>query len=185
MAHDDLDSSRRALETAFYREGSDAFRESLAAEQVRARGALALATGISDEKLLTRLAELGIRPETLAALTLIPLIEAAWADGVLDDKEREAVLSGAASSGIAPGSASYGLLELWTLERPAPDLVALWREFIAALGRSLTDAERTRLRERVIGRARDVAAAAGGLLDATPNVSAEEQAVLDDLGGAF
>lgn len=185
MANDDLRTHGHALDSVFYRDGSDAFRDVLAAEEVEARGAIAAATGIRDEKLLARLAELGIRPETLAALTLIPLIETAWADGVLDEKEREAVLSGAASSGIAPDSASYGLLELWTLERPAPDLVAIWREFIRALGRSLTEGERERLRSRVIGRAHDVAAAAGGFLDATPNVSAEEQAVLDDLGAVF
>jgi len=185
MATDALERFARSIEAAFYKEDVAAFRQALAAEEAAATGALGRATGIDDPELLSRLAELGIRPETLAALTLIPLIETAWADGVMHAKERQAVLAGAATSGIAPASASYRLLELWTLERPASEIVVIWREFIAAIAKSLTARERASLREKVIGRAWAVASAAGGFLDATPNVSAEEHAALDALGAAF
>jgi hypothetical protein len=103
----------------------------------------------------------------------------------MDGKERDAVLRGATTSGITRGSASHRLLELWTIERPAPEIAAIWREFIAAIAKSLTSCERSALRAKVIGRAWSVAKAAGGLLDATPNVSAEERAVLDALDSAF
>ena len=185
MSADALEQFARAIEAAFYKEDVVSFRAALAAEEVEAAGALGRATGIDDPVLLTRLAELGIRPETLAALTLIPLIETAWADGVMHAKEREAVLRGAASSGIAPESASHRLLELWTIEHPARELLAIWREFIAAIAKSLSARERAALRAKVIGRAWAVANAAGGFLDATPNVSAEEHATLDDLDSAF
>jgi hypothetical protein len=185
MAEDALERFARSIEAAFYKKDVDSFRTALAAEEAKAAGALGRATGIDDPDLLARLAELGIRPETLAALTLIPLIETAWADGVMHAKEREAVLRGAATSGIAPESASYRLLELWTIERPAREIAAIWREFIAAIAKSLTARERAALRAKVIGRAWSVANAAGGFLDATPNVSAEEQAALDALDAAF
>lgn len=186
MAADDaLERFARSIEAAFYKEEVESFRAALAAEEAEAAGALGRATGIDDSDLLLRLAELGIRPETLAALTLIPLIETAWADGVMHAKEREAVLRGAASSGITPASASYRLLELWTVERPAPEIAAIWREFIAAIVRSLNARERAALRSKVIGRAWSVANAAGGFLDATPGVSAEEHAALDALDAAF
>lgn len=185
MSDDLLAKHSRALEAAFYKHGSGAFREVLAAEEVAAAGALGRATGIDDPNLLARLALLGIRPETLAALTLIPLIETAWADDVIDERERGAVLDGAVTSGIAPDSASYRLLELWTLERPTPELIAIWREFIAAVSKLLTTRERDSLRAKIIGRAYAVADAAGGLLDAKPNVSPEEWAVMDDLSSAF
>ena len=185
MAADALERFARSIEAAFYKKDVASFRAALAAEEVEAAGALGRATGIDDPDLLARLAELGIRPETLAALTLIPLIETAWADGVMHAKEREAVLRGAATSGIAPASASYRLLELWTIERPAHEIAEIWREFIAAIAKSLSVRERNALRSKVIGRAWAVANAAGGFLDVTPSVSAEEHAALDALDAAF
>ena len=185
MPADALERFARAIEAAFYKEDVVSFRAALAAEEAEAAGALGRATGIDDPDLLARLAELGIRPETLAALTLIPLVETAWADGVMDAEERAAVLHGAASTGISPDSASYRLLEIWTVERPAREIAAVWREFIAALVKSLSAAERAALRAKVIGRAWAVANAAGSFLDATPNVSAEEHAALDALDAAF
>jgi hypothetical protein len=185
MGADALERFARSIESAFYKDDGASFRRALAAEEAAAAGALGRASGIDDPDLLARLAELGIRPETLAALTLIPLIETAWADGVMHAKEREAVLAGAAASGIVPESASYRLLELWTLERPAAEIAVIWREFIAAIAKSLTARERESLRAKVIGRAWAVASAAGGFLDATPNVSPEEHAALDALGAAF
>ena len=185
MSSDPLSDRGKELEDAFFKQEAASFREALAAEESAAAGALARATGIDDEALLGRLAELGIRPETLAALTLIPLIETAWADGVMDSRERTAVLEGAESCGISAESASHRLLELWTLERPAPGLVSLWRQYLKAVAETLSAQERANLRAKVIGRAHAVAAAAGGLLDASPNVSPEEWAVMDDLGAAF
>jgi hypothetical protein len=185
MPADALERFARAIESAFYKQDGVSFRDALAAEEAEAAGALGRATGIDDPNLLARLAELGIRADTLAALTLIPLIETAWADGVMDAKEREAVLRGAESSGIAPESASYRLLEIWTMERPAPEISAIWREFIAAIARSLNAREISAFRTKIIGRAWAVANAAGGFLDATPSVSAEEHAVLDALDAAF
>ena len=185
MPADALERFCRAIEAAFYRDDVADFRAALAAEEATAAGALARATGIDDVALLARLASLGIRPETLAALTLIPLVETAWADGVMDRAERNAVLAGAATCGIVEGSASHRLLELWTGERPTPELTQLWRDFIAALGSSLSPRERASLRTKVIGRARAVAAAAGGFLASGPGISPEEQAVMDELGSAF
>jgi hypothetical protein len=103
----------------------------------------------------------------------------------MDAKERAAVLHGAATSGIAPDSASYRLLEIWTMERPAPEIAEIWHEFIAAIAQSLDERERAALRAKIIGRAWAVANAAGGLLDATPSVSAEEHSALATLDSAF
>jgi hypothetical protein len=185
MAADALERFARSIEAAFYQKDVASFRAGLAAEEAEVAGALGRATAIDDPDLLARLAELGIRPETLAALTLIPLIETAWADGVIHAKEREAVLRGAATSGIAPERARDRLLELWMMERPAPEIAAIWREFIAAIAKSHSVKERAALRAKVIGRAWAVANAAGGFLDSTPNVSAEEHATLDTLDAAF
>jgi len=182
-SRDRLDERGRALEEVFYRNDPGPWSE-LRRREAAAAEALAEASGLADPALLARLAGLGIRAETLAALTLIPLVEVAWADGKMDAREKAAVLSGAESTGIDSESPSHGLLRLWLEDRPAPDLVAIWREFIAALCLELSAAERRRLRSRVVDRARRVAEAAGGILG-LGHVSAEEEAVLADLERAF
>ncbi|MGI9431242.1 MAG: hypothetical protein ACR2PQ_03465 [Myxococcota bacterium] len=186
MSEGPLDQPGRTLSQAFFTEGTKPYREQLRVkEQERAAvDALREASDIDDEALLGSLASLGIRVETLAALTMIPIVEVAWADGHMDSKERQAILSGAESTGIEVDSPSYGLLSLWTEEQPAPALTDAWRGFISALSKELSDEERGRMRDRIVGRARAVAEAAGGFLGVGA-VSREERAALEALEQAF
>ena len=183
----ELEPRGRQLDDAFFggAAATQRTRFALQAEDRAARDLIAEATGITDADLLTELAGLGIRVETLSALTLIPLIEVAWADGVMDEGERYAVLAGAVSTGIEPGSSSYRLLEIWTLEEQPPDMKELWKDFTRALCGRLSDAEAQRLERNVLGRARAVAAAAGDARDASPHVSDVEEACLEELAAAF
>ncbi|MDJ0789822.1 MAG: hypothetical protein QNK05_23745 [Myxococcota bacterium] len=149
------------------------------------RDELAKATDIVDEALIERMLALGIRPETLAALTLIPLVAVAWADDDMDPRERTKILEAAEKTGMPETSPSYRLLRIWTYDRPAPALLDLWRDFVGGLGGHLSADEQAKLGDRIIGRARDVAAAAGDLSDARPGISEVERALLDDLEGLF
>jgi hypothetical protein len=187
MADTRLTSRQHALEDAFYREDTESYRAALELrkEEESALEDLATASGIGDEALLRRLAGLGIRADTLAALTLIPLIEVAWADGKMNEGEREAVLFGAESTGIPRESPSHGLLRIWTLDQPAPDLVDAWSEYIRALCRELGDEQRARLERNILRRARAVAEAAGGFLGLGSKVSKKESAALESLARAF
>jgi hypothetical protein len=178
----------KSLEEAFFKKQHEAQLAKLRQkqEQAEARESLAAASGITDdEDLLDRLAALGIRAQTLAALTLIPLVEVAWADGKMEARERDAILKGAESSGIAPGSPSYGLLEIWTQDRPAQDLMDSWKAYIGALVAELSADQKWHLEERIVGRARTVAEAAGGFLGLGSKVSADEERVLKELEEAF
>jgi hypothetical protein len=181
---DGLGGAGRALEAAFFESDPNRYFELRRSEEA-AGERLAEASGIEDRALLARLAGAGVRAETLAALTLVPLVEVAWADGRMDAREREAVLSGAESTGIAPHSPSHGLLRLWIQDRPAPDLMQVWSDYIRALCAQLTDAERRRLRSNLLDRARRVAEAAGALLGLVDPISREEARVLDELARAF
>ncbi len=186
MTKSTLEEKGRALEDAFFREEGDPFREQLHVRELEAAAqeALADASGVTDAAVLARLASLGIRAETLAALTLIPLVEVAWADGRMEDEERRAVLSGAESTGIAADSPSHGLLRIWLEDRPAPDLIDAWRDYIQAICAELPTESRAHLRDRIVGRAHAVAAAAGGFLG-VGSVSREEEAALAELEKAF
>jgi hypothetical protein len=178
-----LESAGKALDDAFFREEDDPWRKALR-QREEAWDALADASGLSDETVIRELAALGIRAETLAALTLIPLVEVAWADGHLDETERRAVLAGAEATGMAKQSPSHGLLCLWLERRPAPELLQAWRRFLGALCEDLGAEGRRRLQESLLGHARVVAEAAGGLRGET-SISPQEEAVLAVLAEAF
>lgn len=188
MPNPGMQERGKSLEEAFFKKQHE---EQLAKlrrkqEQQEAREALAAASGITDDpELIDRLAALGIHAETLAALTLIPLVEVAWADGKMEPRERDAILKGAESSGIQPGSSSYGLLEIWTHDRPAQELMDSWKAYIGALVAELSADQKWHLEEKIVGRARAVAEAAGGFLGLGSKVSAEEERVLQELEQAF
>jgi hypothetical protein len=179
-----LDAEEQRLGDAFFGDASDE-RNRLSSEERAARDLIAEATGINDDALLAELAGLGIRVETLSALTLIPLIDVAWADRKMDESERAVVLAGAVSVGIELGSTSYRLLEIWTQEEQPPDLTNLWRSFTRALCKTLSGDEKKRLERNVLGRARGVAAAAGDARNSNPHVSGVEEERLAELATAF
>ncbi len=187
MPNQGMEERGRTLEEAFFKKQHAEQLEKLRQKEAReeARRALVEASGIDDMDLIDRLVSIGIHSETLAALTLIPLVEVAWADGHVDERERKAILKGAESSKVEPGSPSHELLLIWTQDRPAPDLMASWKEYIRALCAELSAEQKLHLEERIVGRARAVAEAAGGFLGLGSKVSAEEEAVLQELQQTF
>jgi len=122
--------------------------------------------------------------QTVAALSLVPLLRVAWADGKLDEKERDAILQAAQSKGIEPGSASHALLDGWLVRKPDASLHDAWAAYVAALSSSLTQEQREHLRDQLVGFARRVAEAAGGFLG-VGKVSAAEEKALAAIEAAF
>ena len=104
MASQDPDILRergKSLEDEFFRREDKRLLTRL--QELRAaevnREALAKASGITKPEVLDRLLRLGIQAQTLAALSIVPLVEVAWADGALDAKERRTVLEHAVAAG--------------------------------------------------------------------------------------
>lgn len=188
MSSDDVRAGEKALGSSFYdaHPNTDLMTDlRLKLQEETARRELEEATGIHDREVLASLAGLGIRAETLAALTLIPLIQVAWADGRVDDEEREAILDGAVSTGIPAGSPSHTLLRIWMEDRPPVDMQVAWASFIAALKAQLDAQESAHLGEKILARARAVAEAAGDILGHGSMVSPEEEVVLKELSAVF
>lgn len=149
------------------------------------REALGKASGITNAAILDKLMELGIRPETVAALALVPLVEVAWADGTLDARERRAVLDRARESGLAAGSTEQALLEAWLGRRPDAKLLTAWIHMVRGMCEQMGPDEAARLRTSLLERARAVAAASGGVLGLGSKVSAAEAQMLKELEKAF
>ena len=150
-----------------------------------AREALSKASGITNPTVLDKLLELKIPPETIAALSVVPLVEVAWADGTLDAKERQEVLRRAGESGFAPGSAQQALLEAWLDRRPEPRLLTAWTHLVQGMCEKLGADEIAKLRSSLLERARSVASASGGMLGLGSKVSKAEASVLTRLDQAF
>jgi hypothetical protein len=154
-------------------------------EAKRKKEALSAASGIADDAVLEHLAALNISSETLAALSLIPLVAVAWADGSINDKQRASVFSQAAEVGIRAGDISHELFEQWLAEPPKPALVSAWKEYISAFAATLRQDDRRALKAELLNRARTVAESAGGFLGIGNNMSQPEQDMLDELATAF
>jgi len=177
-----LHSAARALEDAFFARENARLLEQLraSAQKEERRQALRAVVQVQDEQLIDHLLELGLGPETVLAVALVPLAMVAWADGAIQPKEREAILRAAAEKGIAPGSVAQQVLESWLNHPPGPRLIDAWKRYTQTIWPSLSPHEREELRQVGLERARGVAEAAGGFLG-LGGVTAKERAVLDEL----
>jgi hypothetical protein len=168
MSHEFLGDRRKALEEAFFAKHNAALLVRLreAREKLNSFETLARASGIRDAAVLEKLVELGLDAASWTALSLVPLVEVAWADGVVEASERDAILAAAGAQGIAPGSASCALLENWLDTRPPAVLFATWGAYAVGIAAELDDHERALLRAEIVGRVRKIARMAGGALGA-------------------
>ena len=182
-----LEQRRRALEESFFKDQDAKLLVAMRKKAARAekRAALSESSGLTNRDLLELLLALEIDSETLAALTLIPLVEVAWADGSIAQQERDAILAAADSVGITPESESYLLLDHWLKKAPPARLLEAWESYVAALSETLTPEARRTLRKDVIERARRVATAAGGFLGLGSKISSSEEKVLERLEESF
>ena len=187
MSNGILSDREKALEDLFFEKENRKLVEKLRAEREAGelREGLALMTGIQDDALLDKLLSLDLRPETWAALSLVPLVEVAWADGKVDAKERAAVLAAAEANGVQKGSASFDLLASWLEVRPDSGYLEAWGASIVDLCAHLDPAQRGAMKREVLARAERVAEATGGLLGLGGRISGVERKVLDQIGKAF
>lgn len=186
MTEDAFAHRARTLEDRFFAE-----KDANLLEKLRQRhyeeitiDELGAASGISDRVLLANLAKFKINPQTLAALSVIPLVEVAWADGAVAPEEREAVLKAAIESGIPKDGPGYRQLENWLTTRPDETLLAAWKDYLAALAEKLGAQDYRSVGDKLIANAKGVARAAGGYLG-FGSISPSEQKVLDQLAAAF
>ena len=182
-----LDDRRQALEEAFFKKENQKLLADLRAKQEHAeqREALSKVMKLQDESVLDHLVDAGIRAETWLAISLVPLVEVAWADRKMEVSERNAILKAAKENGIEDGSEARALLDDWLTARPLPNVRQAWAEYVEAVVALLGDAARSALREETLAMSKAVAVAAGGFLGIGSKISKAEEKVLEDLARAF
>jgi hypothetical protein len=183
---DSIHERGKSLEDAFFRQRDEELLQRLRGDLERADASRVLGelTGITAPGVIERLASQRISAETLVCLTMVPLVAIAWADGVVQDSEREAILKAAGQNGIATDSSAARLLEAWLKSKPPADLYEAWRSYVGALRSTIDPSAFSQMKNTVISRAESVARTAGGFLGMAA-ISASEQKILDDLARAF
>jgi len=180
------EQSKRTMEDLFFfqhEQRMQAARKELEARK-ETKENLAKVSGIRNDVLLDKLLGLDIRPETLATLFVIPLVEVAWADGEVQEAERAEILRYAEKAGLKNKAINPVVFTAWLKKRPDSALMDAWRHYIQTLCRELNDEERRTLMNDVLTDARAVAEAAGGFLGFGAQ-SAAEQRVLEKVEAAF
>jgi hypothetical protein len=174
----------KILEDRFFYAESLVLKEQLARlkRQQESEESLSKVSGIVNRDVLKRLVELNIRPETLSALCLVPVIEVAWADGKIEEKERDAILEGARKNGFDD---DHDILSEWLQFKPGEALMEAWRTYMAGLCEIAGNECIAALKTEILNHARMVAEASGGILGLTNPVSVKEQAVLDSIASFF
>lgn len=186
MSEVTLEDRGRALENQFYEKEN---QDKLAAmktklDSQKSKDELRKASGMTDDAVLDKLVALGLKANTIAALSLVPLIQVAWADGSIQDNERTAILQGAHGKGLEQGSDGYELLQTWLKKKPEDELFSAWEAYIKALSAQLNDEQNRLLKNQIVGFAKMVAASAGGILGFA-KVSKDEEKVLHRIEAAF
>jgi hypothetical protein len=186
VTRDLMDERRSALEDEFFHKEDQqklaAMKDKLAAQATKDE--LRKVSGMTDDDVLDKLVGLGLSGKTVAALSLVPLIYVAWADGTIQDNERDAILHGAQGKGLEAGSAGHELLSSWLAKQPGDSLFEAWEGYIGSLIAQLNDEQTRLLKKQVVNFASLVAGSAGGFLG-VGKVSGAETKALARIEAAF
>lgn len=187
MATDSLDDRRKALEEQFFQQHEKELVAKLkeAAAKETSKDELQKLTGITDNQVLAALSDLKIGGAATLVMSLYPVIEVAWADGKIDEKERAAILEAAKSIGLEKDSPAYQYLDKWTTEKPELSWHSLWVDYVKALVKNMKPDDKALLKATVLGRSRSVAEASGGFLGVAFRVSDAEKRAIAKLEQAF
>ncbi len=122
MSEKDIFAEREHwLEEEYFRKKNQELVEKLRERQAREtdRQKMSEMTGVSDQDALEALQDLGFTADTVQLLHIVPLVEVAWAEGGVADRERELIFKVARSRGVEPGSAADEKLSHWLEEKPS------------------------------------------------------------------
>ena len=124
---------RRGLEEEYFHRKERELIEKMRrhAEQESTRRRLGEKVGVASEEILNDLQELGYTPETVMLLHLTPLIQTAWAEGGITERERELIIKAARSRGIDAGTAADAQLTMLLTDRPSE---AYFEKTLRAIG---------------------------------------------------
>lgn len=182
-----LEDRRKSLEEQFFKKHDAELVQKLkdTAAKEASKAELQKLTGITDEKVLDALAALKLGGAASLVMSLFPVVEVAWADGVIDEKERAALLDASKSIGVEQGSPAFDFLSKWVSEKPELSWFDLWHDYVKALCAHMKPDDKAMLKATVLGRCRTMAEISGGFLGLAFRMSDAEKRVMAKLEAAF
>ncbi|MGH9313609.1 MAG: hypothetical protein ACRD1S_10470 [Vicinamibacterales bacterium] len=180
MAEKDILADRgRSLEEQYFRKREQELIEKMRrrAEAEAERRRLGEQAGVADEEILQDLQALGYTPETVMLLHLVPLVQMAWAEGNVSDRERDLIIQAARARGIEAGSPADKQLAGWLTHRPSDDLFEKTLRAIGAVLQARPAEEREASHKDLLSYLSAIASASGGVLGFRA-VSDEERELL-------
>jgi hypothetical protein len=190
MEKDIFKERGRGQEAAYFRNQDAQLIEKLRGSARLEEIAVALAEKlqVDNPELLHRVMELGVTLDTAPAFLLAPLVQVAWAEGEVTEREHKTVLRLAGARGVEESSPAHAQLLEWLQERPPDALFDTATEVIKVGLSVLPPGEREERIKRIVQACHEVAEASGGLarvLGLGSGVSGEEESLLDAITTAL
>ncbi|MGH9764358.1 MAG: hypothetical protein ACREDR_48795 [Blastocatellia bacterium] len=172
----------RALEDEYFHRKEQELIEKLhrRARLDAERKKMAEALGFANLEILDHLQEMGYRSDTIALLFLVPLVQVAWAEGVVTKRERELVLKVAASRGIQESSPAYRQLVGWLDQRPSEEFFEDTLRVISALLAEEPAARSQNDQRDLVSYCTQIAKVSGGILGIGA-ISSDERTVIEHI----
>jgi hypothetical protein len=170
---------RRSREEEYFRRQEQELIEKLQqrGREEATRRRMAERTGVADEEILRDLQALGYTPETVMLLHLVPLLQMAWAEGSVSDRERDLIMEAARARGIDKDSPADQQLTSWLARRPSDELFEKTLRAIGTILEARPSEERAASQRDLLSRLTAIASASGGILG-FGKVSPQEEQVL-------
>ena len=179
---DAFQDRERGLEEEYFRKREKAliekFKQQVAQETERKQ--LVEATGVSDQKLLDTLQELGFTPDTARLLHLVPLVQVAWVDGDVTKSERDMIMEAAGLYGVEPNSPVYQQLTTWLDRCPTDQFFESALLIVRAMLQALPAEEQASSEQELVALCTRLAKVSGGVFGIS-SISSKEQALLEHI----
>lgn len=176
-----LDPLERAHEESYFHRQDQKLIEQLREKMARQENAEAIKaeTGLADDALIAKLAELGVKKDTIPVLHLVPLLQVAWADGEIQAGERELLIEAAEATGVTgeARAALEGMLE----KRPSDEYFDAALSFIHHMVAALPAGEGEKAKANLVDLAWRVADASGGVFGLWGRVEESEKKALREI----
>jgi hypothetical protein len=138
---------------------------------------------MTDDELRRELGALGIDQDSHRSLLLLPMVQVAWADGVVQPAERDLIVAAARANGLVTGHVAE-LIERWLDTPPPPEMIERGRKALVELAyrhHGIGSDLPSDTLEQVFDMCKEIAEAAGGLFGIAFTVDAKERAALDQI----
>lgn len=184
---DSIKDRGRGLEEEFFRKKEQELIEKLRqnAKVAAEKRQIGDAIGVTDEKTLNDLLELGYTRETVALLHLVPLVQVAWAEGNVSKRERELIMEAAGARGIQVGSAAHKKLAEWLERRPSDGFFQKTLAIIQAILGALPEDQQEGSKRDLVAYCTRIAEASGGILGLGSKIDEAESALLRKIAASL